>query len=470
MRLRLLLPRSRGGAGLSSLRPARPRAPRIAFAVRAGGPRLRRGAAALALVALAGAAVVGCGGASHRPTVSSAKRAPPPAPPVIRGPAFGITEGNANLLWNPAAAAPAAAAPFIHARRELTALHPRYVRLLVDWAVLQPSPQNPPALSAPATGCARDVGPCGAYVGIADELAAIATQQSAARAEGRPAFEVVLDILGAPAWAALPPHGCEQAAVASTARPIAPGALAGYRALIAALVALGRKEGVALAWWSPWNEPNDPRFLSPQREACGPDGAPAATAVYAQLARAMSSELKAVAPGARMLLGELGGYSSGSSHRLSIEQFVGALPADVVCLSDTWAVHAYAARGRRTPPPDPVAALETALDARGCAAPARLWVTEAGSGAPNPGRPRTDGAGEERDACRALAAQALAWRSDPRVGAILQYEFRDDPAFPVGLASADLSRVSSVYRMWLALNRSAESASATSTPSALCPG
>ena len=36
------------------------------------------------------------------------------------------------------------------------------------------------------------------------------------------------------------------------------------------------------------------------------------------------------------------------------------------------------------------------------------------------------------------------------MGAVFQYEFRDDPAFPVGLASADLSHLSSTYRLWLA--------------------
>jgi hypothetical protein len=280
---------------------------------------------------------------------------------------------------------------------------------------------------------------------------------------------VVLDILGAPAWAALPPHGCEQAGTAATARPIAAAALGGYRALIASLLALGRSAGVALPWWSPWNEPNDPRFLSPQRDTCSSTGAPAATAVYSQLARAMSAELRSLAPGDRMLLGELGGYDSGSPHRLSIEQFVHALPDDVICLGDTWAVHAYGARGRRGAGPDPVATIEAALDARGgCAASAHVWVTESGAGAPNPGRPRTAAAGEDRAACRTLAAQVLRWRSDPRVAAILQYEFRDDPAFPVGLVSADLTRLTADYRMWLAIASDTQADAPRPTPSILC--
>src|SRR5271154_4717727 len=132
-------------------------------------------------------ALSGCGHSAHRPVPTAAKATPAPAQP--KGPAFGITETNADLLWNPGAKAPAAAAPFLAARRELSALHPRYVRLLVNWAAIQPSPQSPPALRAEVSGCARDVGPCGAYAGIAEQLAAIASQQRADRAEGRPGVE-----------------------------------------------------------------------------------------------------------------------------------------------------------------------------------------------------------------------------------------------------------------------------------------
>jgi len=373
-------------------------------------------------------------------------------------------------LWSPSARAPAAAAPFLPARRALTALQPRYVRLIVDWAALQPSPDEPPALSGPIDGCARGVGPCGAYDGIAAELAAIASQQRAARAAGRAGFEVVLDILGAPAWAALPPHGCEPATVQPMARPLEPAALPAYRSLIAELVALGRREGVALPWWSPWNEPNDPRFLSPQRESCGSGGAPAAPAIYAELARAMSAELASADPGARMLLGELGGYRSGSTHRLSLSEFVAALPADVLCLGETWAVHAYAAWGREgSAAEDPVGALEAALDARGgCASAATVWVTESGAGASEPGRPRSGAEGEEASGCEALAAQLLAWRRDPRIGAIFQYEFRDDPAYPVALASADLSKLNADYRAWLEFKRPSDGPAYLSTPEALC--
>ena len=414
--------------------------------------RKRAIAAVVALIALVGGA--GCGGA-HEPSAPIRTTVRPAAAPPT--PAFGITEDNAEILWAPGdASAPAQAGAFLPARRELAALHPRFIRLLVDWAALQPSPQSPPALSAPVDGCARGLPPCGAYPGLAGELAAIASEQRAARASGEAPPQVVLDILGTPAWAAAPAHGCERAGTPSDARTLRPDALDSYRELIARLLALGHTAGVALPWWSPWNEPNDPRFLSPQRASCDAAGAPLAPAAYAQLARAMGAELAASEAGAHMLLGELGGYLSGSPHRLGVGEFVEALPADVLCLSRDWSVHAYAAYGRRAPAPgaeDPVAQLERALDARGgCGEGARVWVTEAGAGAPAPGRPRALLAAQESAGCDALAAQLERWRADPRVAAVLQYSFREDPAYPVGLADAGLDRLYPAYRLWLAFS------------------
>jgi hypothetical protein len=253
----------------------------------------------------------------------------------------------------------------VAARRELTALHPRYLRLAIDWSTFQPQADAPAALGTPVDGCARGVAPCGVYPGVAGELAAIVSQQRAARAQGQPGFEVVIDLYGVPAWAAAPAHGCERPGTPASARPISPEAISDYRALIEELLQLAGREGVQLPWWSPWNEPNDPRFLSPQRAGCAADGPPEAPAVYAQLATAMAAELRAVGGVHHLILGELGGYVSGSAHRLSVAQFVAALPPEVLCLSETWAVHEYAARGQRAAPGDPVA--------RGSPAPEKIW-------------------------------------------------------------------------------------------------
>ena len=85
-------------------------------------------------------------------------------------------------------------------------------------------------------------------------------------AHGEPVPQVVIDILGAPAWATLPAARLRSAGTPTRARGrCAPARSGDYRALVASLLALGRREGVALPWWAPWNEPNDPRFLSPQR-------------------------------------------------------------------------------------------------------------------------------------------------------------------------------------------------------------
>jgi hypothetical protein len=451
VRLRFLLPRGRGRAGLSSLR------------------RLGCSAALLLAAALCFGA---CGSDSPHghvtPTTASARAAKPP--PVAVGPAFGLTEDNADLLWNPAQPAPSGGAGFANARAQLTALHPRYIRLLIDWAALQPKQAQAAALEAPVSGCAREVAPCGAYAGVREQLAAIRSQQRAAAAEGRVDFQVVLDIFGAPAWAARAPSGCELAATHAFSRPVSEAGIASYRALIRALLKLAAGEGVTVGWWSPWNEPNDPVFISPQRTSCASDSLPMSPAVYAELARAMHSELQTDGDGTqRLLLGELNAFQSDSPYRTSISQFVAALPADVICMSDVWSIHAYAAQGGAKPATDPVKALEATLDARGgCARHASIWVTEAGAGARHPGFAKRAGAGEEQAGCRALAEQLIGWVSDPRIGAIFQYTFREDPDFPVGLLSADLARVYAPYRLWLAYTHMRANGALPSSPEALC--
>jgi hypothetical protein len=409
--------------------------------------------------------LAGCGGSSA--TTRSATHAP--TLPLARAPAFGLTEDNADLLWNPADPAAPGGAGFQTARQRLTALHPHYVRLLVDWAALQPDANRAPSLQAPVDGCARSVAPCAAYAGLREQLAAIASQQRAATGQGRTGPEVVLDVFGTPAWAARPASGCELDGTRPFSRPISATGLAGYRALIRSLLALGERSGVALTWWSPWNEPNDPVFLSPQRSACTTGAPSLAPAVYAQLAQAMAEELTADGGAHRLLLGELNAFETDSPHRTSISAFVAALPASLLCTSDAWSIHAYAARGAATPTLDPTRALEAALDARGaCGRRARIWVTEAGAGAPHPGRPRLPGAEEEHAGCVALRAQLARWSADPRVQAIFQYSFREDPAFPVGLLSADLAHVYRAYRFWLLYTRASAQGKPPPSQAALC--
>ena len=84
--------------------------------------------------------------------------------------------------------------------------------------------------------------------------------------------------------------------------------------------------GVPLHWWSPWNEPNDATFLSPQRERCEAGAAPVAPAVYARLARAMAAQLRLSDPAAALVLGELNGLTRDSPRATSLQSFVAALP------------------------------------------------------------------------------------------------------------------------------------------------
>ena len=392
----------------------------------------------------------GCGSGGNATSSATHPLTPTQAP----RPALGLIEDNAELLSPPASATRSGGSAYAAARERLTALHPRYIRLLIDWAALQPERDRPPALQAQSDGCARAVGPCASYRGVRAELAAIADQQRAARAQGRAAFEVVLDLFGAPAWAANAPSGCELADARPFSRPLSEAGLAGYRALIRSLLALGRSEGVALEWWSPWNEPNDPVFLSPQRASCTVEAPTLAPGVYAQLAEAMAGELGADGEQHQMLLGELNAFATDSVHRTSVASFVAALPERVLCFGSVWAIHAYAAWGDASPKVDPVATFEHDLDARGsCARHAQIWVTEAGAGAPHPGRRRPPGGDAERAGCDALAGQLEQWARDPRVGAVFQYSFREDPAFPVGLLSADLSHVYPAYGVWLRFAR-----------------
>ena len=415
--------------------------------------------AALAAV-LVSLACAGCGSEPHG-AGSVSGPVPGPRPVPAAGPALGITEDNAQLLL---ASSPAGAAgeprwassgePFTRARRQLAALRPAYVRLLVDWAALQPRADRPADLAAPVSGCARTVGPCAPYPGLKGELEAIASERRARRAAGESGPEVLIDVLGVPPWAAAPASGCELEGAPSDARALAPGAIGGYRALIGSLVSLGASEGVPLRWWSPWNEPNDPTFLSPQRERCEAGAAPVAPAVYAQLARAMAAQLHLSDPGAAIVLGELNGLTRDSARATSLQSFVAALPADVLCLGSAWSVHAYARYGVDAGGTEPVAALEAALRERGgCAAGAPVWITETGAGAPHPGAAGGGSPAQQLQACHALAAQLQGWLAEPRVATVFQYTFRDDPAFPVGLVSADLRALHPVYGLWLSLAR-----------------
>ena len=109
----------------------------------------------------------------------------------------------------------------------------------------------------------RARGPCGAYDGLRDQLRALAARQR----EGGWATLVVLS--GTPEWAARPAGGCERAKTQPRSRPPRAGAgMAAYGRFVATVLAEAREAGADLRYWSPWNEPNHPYFVSPQRRVC----------------------------------------------------------------------------------------------------------------------------------------------------------------------------------------------------------
>ncbi len=349
-----------------------------------------------------------------------------------------MTEPNPQLIWS-AAARPRAPAGFGPWRARLAALRPDYLRVLVDWAKLQPSPDRPAALAATQDGCERGLAPCAAYAGLRELFAAIASH---------PGLTPVLVLYGAPAWAAQPSGGCERAGTSAASRSLAPAALPAYRALIRGLISLGRSVGLELPWWGPWNEPNHPFFISPQRARCDAHAPALSPPVYTRLARAMRAELAADGHPHRLVLGDLAGFVAPSPVAVSVGEFVAALPDDVVCPGGAWAVHyglaELAVRAEAT-----VAALERALARRGCAARTPIWVTEAGAPtapAKPPGRASTTDAAAS--SCRELAAALAHWNSDPRVDAVFQYTFREDPLFRIGLVDTGLTRLYPAYGVW----------------------
>jgi hypothetical protein len=365
-----------------------------------------------------------------RAQTAPAPREPGPPPPLGSDRlATGLAEQNPGLF------APAVPERFAAWRDRTVALRPRVFRLLVDWARLQPSADRPPDLAAPNAGCLRDVEPCAPYAGVRDQLRAL---RDRGRADG--GWEVLVSPYNAPDWALAPRAGCPAGGRID---------LAAYRRLLRDLAALGAAEDVRLRWWSPWNEPNHPAFLAPQRTACDAGARALSPRAYARLVRAARTVLP---EGAELVVGEAAGYDRPRRDRLGAAELASSLPRDVVCAGRVWAQHTYVGRSRR-PEPDGgddldadralagnsalVRAVSRALDARGCPQEHRIWITETGA-TPGPG------------ACPAMAAALEAWDRDPRVDVAVQYTFREDPLFRVGLADAALTTERGAYAAWRA--------------------
>ncbi len=403
-----------------------------------------RGTFAALLVAVA--ALTGCGGSDEEPT---------PTPPAPERPALevGVLEGNPNLL-SPGAVP----AEFVAWRDRLAALRPRYVRVLIDWEKLQPDPSAPPRFDLPSDGCMRGGPPCAPHNGIRDVLGALAARRSA----GEDGWEPVVVIYGTPDWAAREPRAATprggDCGLSDRAREPDPAA---YVALVRALREEARAAGVPIRWWAPWNEPNHPAFLAPQRERCDEDSPSTSAARYARIVDAFRTDQQ---PGERILLGETAGYDAPRPSASSVTEFIDDLPRDTVCSSSVWAQHVYVAQpggdgasssgaplagdADASGSPELMRAVLAALDRHDCPRAHHLWLTETGAGGPRPGRDRPVDAASLDAACEAMADALASWRDDRRIDVAFQYSFREDPAFPVGLTDAQLTTLYAPYGAW----------------------
>jgi len=370
------------------------------------------------------------------PVVKVVPSPAPTPPPAGTGLAVGVTEFNANLIASPESRP--LPEPWSGVRDKLGAIKPAYFRLVIDWASIQPTAEAPASMDAPQGGCMRVVGPCLGWSGVREQLKALASRQR----EG--GWTTLVVITSTPDWAASPAGGCERPRVAPRARPPRADALPAYQELVREVVEAAGQEGARLTYFSPWNEPNHPAFISPQRPQCDPSVTSTAPAAYAQIAGAMQQAL-ADAPGDQQLvLGEIAGLMKPTRYVTSVPEFIAGLPRDLICATTVWSQHAYIGGD------DPVEQAAAALNAHGCPHPFTIWITETGVGP----APRDLSAGgsiaDPAVGCSALHDQLVRWYDDPRVTIAFQYTVREDDKFPTGLVSTDMTTERPALKEWTA--------------------
>lgn len=357
-----------------------------------------------------------------------------PVPAAGPGLAVGVTEFNPNLVAADTPAPP----PWEQARVALGELDPAFFRLVIDWHHLQPTAEAPADLNKPETGCMREVQPCLGWVGVRQQLAALASRQK----EDPDRWQALVVLTGTPEWAAAAPSGCERDKATVRARAPRPETLPAYRQLILDVLALAKEEGATLRFWSPWNEPNLPPFVSPQRAECDAALPSLAPGVYTELAKTLMGALDEAEGEQQVVIGETAGLLKDTKLVTSVGQFIRGLPKDVVCASTVYSQHAYIGGD------DPVEQAATALAEHGCPEPHTIWITETGVGpAPEEYSAVADPAAA---GCRDLHERLVRWWDDPRVTVAFQYTVREDDKFPVGLFSTDLTETRPALREWQA--------------------
>jgi hypothetical protein len=370
------------------------------------------------------------------PPVATPTPTPTPPPAVLDAPAdgpslaVGITEPNPALVAAPGART--VPPEWERWRDALGRIRPQLYRLLVVWDVVQPTAGAPPNLDAPNGGCMRAIPPCAPYAGVRDQLRALASRQR----EG--GWQALVTFTATPDWAAAPATGCRESAGAGA--PDA-AALPAYRRLVAAVLSAAREIGADVRYVSPWNEPNQPYFLAPQRASCAAAAPSRVPAPYAALARAVRGEL---GRGQELVLGETAGILDRTPRSTAVGELIGALPRELVCAAPVWAQHAYIGGT------DPVPAVRRALAAHGCQRRHAIWITETGVGPAPESLAAAPGVAGGRRGCRMLHRQLMAWHADPQVTVAAQYTMREDDRFPTGLVTTDLTRPRRALPEWLA--------------------
>jgi hypothetical protein len=356
-------------------------------------------------------------------------------PPFQAGLATGLSDFNAYLLG------PLAGSGVMRRwQSRVNGMRPAVVRLVVEWARVQPRRYRPPNWGVRERGCARGLRPCVAWAGVRAQLRAIRARH---RLQGG-RLHVLVVFTSTPSWANRRRFGCHGGAL-DEARAVSPRALPAYRRLIESLVAVSRAEGVDVRWWSPWNEPNTASFLNPQRRFCSPRSPSLAPSLYTPLARTMKAALDAAPGNQQMVLGELSSPFAPRPRITDTAEFVRGLPDDVVCAGPVWSQHQYVGDA------DDLGELQGLVDARNCPGPPRrFWITETGTGRTRPGRRRNVDPRVLKIGCQRQNGLLLRWHSDPRTDVAIQYTFREDPAFTVGLADPRLRRLYPSYSLWRA--------------------
>jgi hypothetical protein len=346
--------------------------------------------------------------------------------------AVGISEQNPNFV----SPSPDIPQPFARWRDALGKLHPALMRLVVYWPSIQPSAGAPADLGAINGGCLRDKTPCAAFLGVRDQLRALAARQKEGGWEG---FVV---ITGTPEWAARPASGCERRRIGPTNRMPRTDALPAYRKLVGDILRVARQEGATLRYWAPWNEPNHPYSSSPQRAApCGAAQPSVSAGPYVEVAAALEAALRKAPGDQRYVLGEVAVMVRRLSITTTVNEFLDALPAKLVCGARAWTQHTYIGGE------DVLDDVDARLKRKGCG-DMPIWMTETGAGAPRTASARTGGRAAELRGCRAVDRILKTWYRDPRITAAVQYTLREDDVFPTGLVTTDLSRAYPALKEW----------------------